>query len=69
MRTVASYLLSDHNQGSVFEVFNENSQLGTIPNIAIAALGFPLTFILFYASIRKAIAETEEDDKRFLDTK
>jgi hypothetical protein len=27
--------------------------------------GLPVTVFLFYASIKKAQAETEEDDKRF----
>lgn len=33
---------------------------------ALADLGLPLTIFLFYASVKKAIFETEEDDKRFL---
>jgi len=40
--------------------------LGFAPTAAIVVIGYPVTLFLFYASIRKAIAETEEDDKKFL---
>ena len=52
--------------GSLFELLGGTPQFGFAPTAAIVALGFPITLFLFYASIRKAIAETEEDDKRFL---
>lgn len=52
--------------GSLFELLGGTPQLGFAPTATIVVLGFPTTLFLFYASIKKAIAETEEDDKRFL---
>jgi hypothetical protein len=40
--------------------------LGMAPTAAIVVLGFPAAIFLFYASIRKAQAETEEDDQKFM---
>jgi hypothetical protein len=54
--------------GSLFQLLEEGGepQFGFAPTAAIVTLGFPVTIFLFYASIKKAQAETEEDDKRFL---
>ena len=52
--------------GSVFELTGGSPNLGFAPTAAIAAVSVPLCFFLFYASVKKAQAETEEDDKEFL---
>ena len=52
--------------GSLFELVEGTPQFGFALTAGIVVVGFPLTFFLFYASIKKAIAETAEDDERFL---
>ena len=37
----------------------------SIPTITITVAGIPLCFFLFYAAIKKGIAETEADDAEF----
>mmetsp|Transcript_20967 Transcript_20967/g.31792 ORF Transcript_20967/g.31792 Transcript_20967/m.31792 type:complete len:152 (-) Transcript_20967:187-642(-) len=53
--------------GSIFELTGtEAPQYGFVPTMAIAVIGLPSCLYLFYASILKAQAETEEDDKRYM---
>jgi len=52
--------------GSIFELSGGNPSNGVGPTAAIAAIGLPTCLFLFYAAIMKGIAETEEDDKAFL---
>mmetsp|Transcript_27549 Transcript_27549/g.41686 ORF Transcript_27549/g.41686 Transcript_27549/m.41686 type:complete len:154 (+) Transcript_27549:126-587(+) len=53
--------------GSIFELTGaEPPQYGFVPTAAIAVIGLPSCLYLFYASILKAQAETEEDDKRYM---
>jgi hypothetical protein len=53
----------------MFELSGGSPQLGMPITAAIAVLGFPLCIFLIYAAIRKGAAETEEDDKRFMNEK
>jgi len=53
-------------KGSLFELIGGSPDLGFVTSAIIAAVGFPSCLFLFYASVRKATAETEEDDRRFL---
>ena len=62
----ASMVLGITGTGSVFELTGGSPNLGFAPTAAIAAVSVPLCFFLFYASVKKAQAETEEDDKEFL---
>lgn len=62
----SSMVLGIASIGSVFELSGGSPANGFAASAAIAALGFPLCIFLFYAAIRKGQAETEEDDKRFL---
>jgi hypothetical protein len=53
--------------GSIFELTGGTPPpLGVAPTLGIVAVGLPACLYLFYASILKAQAETEEDDKKFL---
>ena len=56
--------------GSLFELLSGGNgsppPLGVPATAAIVVVGLPLSLFLFYASILKATAETEEDDKQFL---
>jgi len=52
--------------GSIFELFGGSPQLGVAGTASVALLGTPLCIFLFYASVLKGNAETEEDDKKFL---
>lgn len=61
----ASIVLAIAGVGSLFELFGGSPKLGVAVSAAIAAVGLPLCLFLFYAAIQKAIAETEEDDRRF----
>jgi hypothetical protein len=54
------------NLGSVFDLAGGALNLGFGITAAIAAVSIPLCLFLFYASILKATAETEADDKEFL---
>jgi hypothetical protein len=60
-----SMVLAISSTGSIFELSGGHPVLGFIPTAIIAVLGVPSCFFLFYASIKKGIAETEEDDKAF----
>jgi len=62
----SSMVLGIVSTGSIFELTGgKTPQLGFETTLALVALGVPLCFFLFYASVKKATAETEEDDKRF----
>ncbi len=61
----SSMVLAIATTGSIFELSGGSPVLGFIPSIGIIATGLPLCFFLFYAAIKKGIAETEEDDKKF----
>ena len=50
----------------MFELVGGDPKLGFGSSAAIAAVGIPSALFLFYASILKATAETEEDDKNFM---
>jgi hypothetical protein len=60
-----SMVLAISSTGSIFELSGGHPVLGFIPTATITLLGIPSCFFLFYASIKKGIAETEEDDKAF----
>lgn len=55
--------------GSSFDLAGGSPSLGFAPTAAIAAVTIPLCLFLFYASILKATAETEADDREFLKNK
>lgn len=59
-------LLPLRSIGSVFELAGGSPQFGFETTAAITAIGVPATFFIFYAAIKKGMAETELDDKRFL---
>ena len=61
----SSMVLAIATTGSIFELSGGNPVLGMIPSVGIIVTGLPLCFFLFYAAIKKGIAETDEDDKRF----
>ena len=46
----------------MFELAGGNA---SIPTIGISVVGIPLCFFLFYAAIKKGIAETEADDAEY----
>ena len=50
----------------MFELTGGDPNLGFGTTAAIAAISIPLCLFLFYASILKATAETEADDKSIL---
>jgi MFS superfamily sulfate permease-like transporter len=52
--------------GSVFDLVGGSPNLGFGPTAAVAVVVIPGCLFLFYASILKATAETEADDKEFL---
>jgi hypothetical protein len=52
--------------GSVFELSGGNPQYGSAVTASIVGVSIPLCLFLFYASVKKAQAETEEDDKEFM---
>jgi hypothetical protein len=52
--------------GSIFELSGGHPQFGYPATWASAVVGIPMCFLLFYAAVKKGIAETEEDDKKFL---
>lgn len=55
--------------GSAFDLAGGSPSLGFATTAAIAGISIPLCLFLFYASILKATAETEADDKEFLKEK
>jgi hypothetical protein len=61
----SSMVLAIATTGSIFELSGGHPVLGMIPSVGIIVTGLPLCFFLFYAAIKKGIAETDEDDKRF----
>lgn len=61
----SSMVLAIASTGSIFELSGGHPVLGFIPTVIVALVGVPACFFLFYASIKKGIAETEEDDKAF----
>mmetsp|Transcript_5402 Transcript_5402/g.7938 ORF Transcript_5402/g.7938 Transcript_5402/m.7938 type:complete len:173 (-) Transcript_5402:7-525(-) len=61
-----SMVLAIASTGSVFELAGGNPQFGFGVSAAIAAIGIPLSLFLFYCAILKGMAETEEDDKKFI---
>ena len=63
----SSMVLAIASTGSVFELLGGSPQYGLAPTAAIALIGTPLCFFLFYAAIVKGNAETEADDQRFND--
>ena len=63
----SSMVLAIASTGSIFELLGGSPQYGFAPTVAIALLGTPLCFFLFYAAIVKGNAETEADDQRFMD--
>jgi hypothetical protein len=55
--------------GSLFEILDgkaADSVLGPSGTLGLAIVGIPVTLFLFYAAVRKAQAETAQDDERFL---
>ena len=56
----------DTFSGSGFDIFADEPLFPTIVNASISAGGLSLCLGLFYASIRKAQAETEEDDEKYM---
>lgn len=61
-----SMVLAIASTGSLFELLGGNPSLPFEATAAIVLIGFPLCIFLFYASILKATAETEADDREFL---
>lgn len=58
----SSVVIAIGSIGTAFDVAGGNS---SITKLAIVIIGLPLCLFLFYASVKKGIAETEEDDARF----
>lgn len=54
------------NVGSTFDLLGGSPNLGFGTTAAIAAVAIPSCLFLFYASVLKATAETEADDKEFM---
>lgn len=52
--------------GSAFDLGAGSPNLGFGPTAAITAVSIPVCLFLFYASIVKATAETEADDKEYM---
>jgi hypothetical protein len=52
--------------GSGFDIFSVEPRFPFAVNAALSAGGLSVCLFLFYASILKAQAETEEDDKRYM---
>lgn len=62
----SSMVLAIIGVGSGFDIFSVSPRLPVIANAVISAGTLSLCLGLFYASILKAKAETEEDDKRYM---
>ena len=58
-------VLAIASTGSIFELSGGSPVVGVAPSVAIAVTGIPTCFFLFYAAIKKGIAETEIDDAEF----
>lgn len=52
--------------GSGFDIFADEPRFPFVINATLSAGGLAVCLGLFYASILKAQAETEEDDKRYM---
>jgi hypothetical protein len=52
--------------GSAFELVNPEPKFGVATTAVLTLVSLPLCFFLFYASVLKATAETEVDDKEFM---
>lgn len=53
--------------GSAFELVNPDGQkFGFATTAVLALFSIPTCFFLFYASVLKATAETEADDREFM---
>eukprot|EP00979_Chaetoceros_neogracilis_P013004 scaffold3606_cov276-Chaetoceros_neogracile.AAC.2 len=61
----SSMVLAIASTGSIFELSGGSPVLGFAPSVGITVLGIPLCFFLFYAAIKKGIAETEADDAEY----
>jgi len=53
-------------KGCGFDIFSDSPRFGVAINASIATVGLTLCIGLFYASILKAQAETEEDDENYM---
>lgn len=62
----SSMILAIVGVGSGFDIFSDEPRFPFAVNAAITAGGLAICLGLFYASIRKAQAETEEDDKKYM---
>mmetsp|Transcript_14602 Transcript_14602/g.40582 ORF Transcript_14602/g.40582 Transcript_14602/m.40582 type:complete len:167 (+) Transcript_14602:105-605(+) len=62
----SSMVLAIIGVGSGFDIFSDEPRFPFAINAAISAGGLATCLGLFYASILKAQAETEEDDKRYM---
>ena len=55
-----------NSAGSGFDIFSDEPRFPFAVNLAISAGGLSVCLGLFYASILKAQAETEEDDRKYM---
>ncbi|KAG7374142.1 hypothetical protein IV203_013237 [Nitzschia inconspicua] len=62
----SSMILAIVGTGSGFDLANESPRYGFGITFSIATIGLTLSVGLFYASILKAKAETEADDKEYM---
>eukprot|EP00536_Pseudo-nitzschia_multiseries_P004104 jgi/Psemu1/302363/fgenesh1_kg.67_\ len=62
----SSMVLAIIGVGSGFDIFSDEPRFPFAINAAISAGGLATCLGLFYASILKAQAETEEDDKKYM---
>ena len=58
--------LNENNEGCGYDIFSDAPRFPVMINVAIFGGGWSLATGLFYASILKAQAETEEDDKKYM---
>eukprot|EP00525_Craspedostauros_australis_P000774 CAMPEP_0198112014 /NCGR_PEP_ID=MMETSP1442-20131203/3928_1 /TAXON_ID= /ORGANISM="Craspedostauros australis, Strain CCMP3328" /LENGTH=155 /DNA_ID=CAMNT_0043768653 /DNA_START=126 /DNA_END=593 /DNA_ORIENTATION=+ len=65
----SSMILGIIGTGCVFELTGDAEQLGFAATAALTVVSIPTCLFLFYASILKATAETEEDDRRYMEGK
>eukprot|EP00980_Cylindrotheca_fusiformis_P028575 scaffold22612_cov138-Cylindrotheca_fusiformis.AAC.9 len=62
----SSMVLAIVGTGSAFELVNPDPKFGFVTTAILTVVAIPLCLFLFYASILKATAETEADDKEFM---
>jgi len=62
----SSMILAIIGTGCAFDIFSDSPRFGVAINAVIAAVGLSSCLGLFYASILKAQAETEEDDRKYM---